>query len=95
MDGGSEAASMSEPWKPSGKTVVVKTPADWMAEAQGSNGWICPKCGCRDLRVKKTSESASGDIVRTRYCRNCGPNGPRIYTTETPYKVAGGDDADK
>ena len=51
-------------------------------------GWTCRKCGCRDLRTLDTREQADGNIARTRYCRHCGPSGPRIYTTEAPYKVA-------
>jgi len=51
-------------------------------------GWSCPKCGCRDWRVANTRESANGNLSRTRICRNCGENGPRIYTTEIPYRSA-------
>lgn len=53
----------------------------------GGDPWICPKCGCRDWRVLDTRECSGGNVGRTRYCRHCGPGGPRIYTEEAPYKT--------
>jgi transcriptional regulator NrdR family protein len=61
-----------------------KSLAEYYAEAAGNDPWLCPQCGCRDLRVLDTRELADGNIARTRVCRNCGPEGPRIYTTERP-----------
>lgn len=54
--------------------------------ASGGDLWICSVCGCRDWRVLDTREASGGNVGRTRYCRHCGPTGPRIYTEETPYR---------
>ncbi len=43
-------------------------------------GIECPRCGCRDLRVYRTT-NLRASIIRIRYCRNCGAT---IPTRETP-----------
>lgn len=117
-------------WAQSGKQVVMKSPAEWSAEAASADPhtpapcsdcgctlapggkcarcgksnlvaaqrqvdrdrWLCPQCGCRDWGVLDTRESADGNLSRTRYCRNCGKDGPRMYTDELPRKLSPGGD---
>lgn len=33
-------------------------------------GIVCPKCGCQDMRVRRTIE-LDGSVKRYRYCRAC------------------------
>lgn len=47
---------------------------------QNRQGIACPDCGCRDLRVVKTSQVADY-VKRWRRCRHCG-YGP-IVTIES------------
>lgn len=35
-------------------------------------GLVCRECGCRDLRVWRTTRLKNGTVRRERYCRNCG-----------------------
>ena len=57
-------------------------------DGDGQIRFKCPRCGCEDLRTMRTGENAAGNVVRTRYCRLCGRDGPRIYTHESPYRVS-------
>lgn len=68
------------------------TMAELATQGNGQGPWACPTCGCRNWRVLDTREAANGNIGRTRHCRLCGPDGPRIYTEESPYRVVGGVD---
>ncbi len=55
---------------------------------KGNVYMACSICGCRDLLVMRSVPSADGEsILRTRYCRVCGRNGPRFYTSETIVKT--------
>lgn len=71
---------MSDTPKYAGKTVIVKTPEEWLAEAGGTRGIRCPDCNCADLRVQNTRDG-DGIIKRWRVCRHCGR---RIVTNEKP-----------
>lgn len=53
---------------------VRKSIDDLLAKSNqgGAGGGIkCPKCGCRDHRVKRTTRG-KGVVRRERHCRNCG-----------------------
>lgn len=42
------------------------------AEAQGADFWACPRCGCRDWRVRDSRlEDGNEPRKRQRVCRNC------------------------
>ena len=43
-----------------------------MATDNGKPGIACPKCGCRDLRVRHTRKLPGDRIRRYRSCRHCG-----------------------
>jgi len=47
-------------------------------------GFRCRKCGCADLRVRRTVRLPNGRVRRYRYCRNCG-------TPKTTIEVSVGD----
>jgi hypothetical protein len=63
-----------------------------LAAQCGNDPWVCPRCGCRDWRVLDTRDVSNGNLARTRICRHCGKDGPRIYTEEKPYRVISPDD---
>ncbi len=46
---------------------------------KGKPGIACPRCGCRDLRVRNTRRTDHA-IRRYRVCRHCGRT---ITTSET------------
>lgn len=60
--------------------IPVKRISEMMEETRikAGKGISCPKCGCVDLRVFKTSHRI-GETDRRRECRNCGH---RITTME-------------
>lgn len=64
-----------------------KTLAQLFAEARGADPWACPRCGCKDWIVHDTRDNARGNRDRTRLCRHCGRNGPRLMTEETPRSI--------
>ncbi len=51
------------------KPIVLSTLRDEKLEAE--KGIACPKCGCRDWRVRNTQPITEG-IRRYRICRHCG-----------------------
>lgn len=51
------------------------------AQVDGVDLWACPRCGCKDWRVRKTWHPAGG-IRRSRVCRHCGQG--TMLTTEVP-----------
>lgn len=69
------------PWSGSGKSVVVKTPDEYIAEANGADGWECPRCGCKEWRVVNSYMQGDGRN-RRRVCRHCGQG--LLRTTEVP-----------
>lgn len=44
----------------------------------GQQGLVCPKCGCKDHKTRKT-ERKEERIYRYKQCRNCGRS---LHTTE-------------
>lgn len=69
------------PWSGIGKTVVIKTPAEYAAEASGGDPWACPRCGCKDTRVID-SRFNGVERRRMRVCRHCST--PIPITLEVP-----------
>ena len=51
-----------------------------------TNGWDCPRCGCRDWRVINSYLCADGTRHRRQFCRHCYFS--RI-TVETPGATEG------
>lgn len=74
---------MIERWKQSEKELVVKSAAEWAAEA-GSDPWKCPQCGCLDWRIvdsryvtddPRFSGYAKRRIRICRHCKSILPSG--------------------
>jgi hypothetical protein len=76
MGSSTQRQVMAERWSGTGKKVVIKTLAEYSAEA--GNGLRCPKCNCADLRTSYRKPLPNG-FRRIRFCRSCGH---RIETTE-------------
>lgn len=51
-------------------------------EANGSDPWACPRCGCKGPHRVVNSYEAGGERKRRRICRNC--NQGLIRTSEVP-----------
>lgn len=73
---------MAEPWKQTGKTVVSKTPEEWLAESGGAKPWACPRCGCEGPHNVANVYDVGDERRRRRICRNCGQG--LIRTVEVP-----------
>lgn len=59
---------------------VLELPETEETVADGNEkGLACRRCGCRDLRVYYTRKQRNGQVLRRRYCRNCGE---RVFTVE-------------
>ena len=57
------------PWKSDGKPVVIKTPAEYAAEANGAEGGIvCPGCG--SVLFAYRTETLRTRIIRYEACHN-------------------------
>jgi hypothetical protein len=70
---------MSKPPPPAERPTAAELAA--LSRAAAGDVWACPRCGCRDWRVRKTAQRAAG-VRRSRVCRHCGQAG--ILTTEVP-----------
>ncbi len=74
---------INQPWSAAGKPIVVKTPAEWQAEANAADGGVvCPGCGCILFAYK--TETLKTRIIRYEECRN--PSCNRKFQTRQPHR---------